>query len=108
MRTGGGVIYVEVLRDLHGVLIEYLLWYNKFHSDLEEVGFVFNTYGPCVSNQMVNEKQHAIKLHVDDPLISQINSKVNDLYEQCVWYLWVSTDNPWQGPRIYWNEPWLF
>ena len=29
------VLYVQVLRTMYGMLIAYLLWYNKFYSDLE-------------------------------------------------------------------------
>ena len=67
------VIYVEVLRDLYGMLVAYLLWYNKFHSDIEEISYELNPYDPCVDNQMVKNKQHAASLHVDDLMISYID-----------------------------------
>ena len=55
-----------------------LLWYKKFRKDLEEIGFVFNPYDPCVANKMVNGKQHTIRFHVDDLMASHIDPKVND------------------------------
>ena len=60
------------------MLIAALLWYKKFRSDLEEVGFVFNLYDPCVSNQTVKGKQQTVKFHVDDLMSSHMDSTVNN------------------------------
>jgi hypothetical protein len=74
------VLYVEILRALYGMLESALLWYNKFRKDLEEEGFIFNAYDPCVANKMVNEKQMTIKFHVDDIMSSHVDSTVNDKF----------------------------
>ena len=50
------VLVGVVLRSLYGVLIEYLLWYKNFRSDIEEIGFEFDHYYPDVVNQVVNKK----------------------------------------------------
>jgi hypothetical protein len=55
-----------------------LLWYTKFRKDLEEEGFIFNAYDPCVVNMIVKGKQMAIKFHVDDLMSSHIDPTVND------------------------------
>ena len=55
-----------------------LLWYKKFRSDLESIGFKFNPYDACVANRMVKGEQHTIRFHVDDVLSSHVDKKVND------------------------------
>ena len=60
------------------MLIVALLWYKKFRKDLEDVGFVFNPYDPCVANQMVKGKQQTVRFHVDNLMSSHMDSKVND------------------------------
>jgi hypothetical protein len=55
-----------------------LLWYRQFRKDLEEIGFVFNPYEPCVANRLVNLKQHTVRFHVDDLKSSHVDAKVND------------------------------
>ena len=55
-----------------------LLWYKQFQGDLEDLGFIFNPYDPCVANKMVNGKQQTIRFHVDDLLSSHVDPKVND------------------------------
>jgi hypothetical protein len=40
------VLYVEVLKAIYGMLKAALLWYKTFRKDLEDIGFVFNPYGP--------------------------------------------------------------
>ena len=78
--NGRKVLYVEVLRALYGMLISAMLWYNKFRSDLEEIGFEFNPYDPCVANRIVKKKQHTVRFHVDDLLSSHVDSRVNDKF----------------------------
>ena len=53
-------IYVVLLRTIYGRLFASLLWYQKFKKDLKSVGFVLNNYDPCVSNMIVDEKQHTV------------------------------------------------
>ena len=49
---GEEVIYVNVLKEIYGMLIAALLFYKKFKSDLESIDFVFNPYDPCVANRI--------------------------------------------------------
>ncbi|MGC9161842.1 reverse transcriptase domain-containing protein, partial [Acidithiobacillus sp.] len=76
------VVYVQVLRALYGMLVAALLWYKKFRSDLEQQGFVFNPYDPCVANKVVNNKQHTVRFHVDVLMSSHVDTKVNDNFEK--------------------------
>ena len=46
------VIYVVLLRSIYGILVVALLFYNKFHGDLENIGFEYNIYDPCVANRI--------------------------------------------------------
>ena len=75
---GHKVIYVQVLRALYGMLKAALLWYKKFRKDLEDIGFRFNPYDPCVANRMRNRRQHTIRFHVDDLMSSHEDPRVND------------------------------
>ena len=81
--NGRPVIYLEVTKAVYGMLVASLLWYKKWRTDLESIGFVFNSYDPCVCNRMINEKQHTVRFHVDDLMSSHVDSKVND--EFLVW-----------------------
>jgi hypothetical protein len=77
MENGKKVLYLVVLRALYGMLVAALLWYRKFRSDLEEIGFEFNPYDPCVANRLVEGKQQTVKFHVDDLMSSHIDKQVN-------------------------------
>jgi hypothetical protein len=77
------VLYVQVLQALYGMLSAALLWYKQFRGDLEEIGFEFNPYDPCVANREVKKKQHTVKFHVDDLMSSHVDPTVNDQFE--VW-----------------------
>ena len=63
---------------LYGMMISSLLYYKKFRSDIESIGFIVNPYGPCVANRMVNSMQHTVTWHVDDLKSSHADAKVND------------------------------
>ena len=75
---GEKILYVRVLKALYGMLIAALLWYQQFKADLEQVGFKFNDYDPCVANRRVNGKIQTVKFHVDDLKSSHVDSSVND------------------------------
>ena len=74
------ILYVRVLKALYGSLVASLLWYKQFRSDLEDKGYKFNPYDPCVANKKVNGKQHTVRFHVDDLMASHMDSKVNDKF----------------------------
>ena len=68
---------MEILQALYGMLEAALLWYNEFRKDLEEEGFEFNPYNPCVANKTVKNKQFTIRFHVDDIMSSHVDPTVN-------------------------------
>ncbi|CAJ1960266.1 unnamed protein product [Cylindrotheca closterium] len=74
--NGRRVIYVVILRAIYGMLQASLLWYRHLRASLEEYGFVFNKYDPCIANRMVNGKQLTIRFHVDDVLASHMEQAV--------------------------------
>ena len=74
------VIYVVVLREIDGMLVALLLWYQKFKKYLKSIGFVFNKYDTCVANRVVNEKHHTVIFIFYYILYRQINHKVNDKF----------------------------
>ena len=79
---GKKVVYVQVVRAICRRLQAALLWYSKFREALESKGFRFNPYDPCVTNQMVSNKQHTIIFHVDHLKSSHEDSKVNDKFKK--------------------------
>jgi hypothetical protein len=80
MEDGKLVLYLEVLRALYGMLVAALIWYRKFRSDLENIGFVFNPYDPCVANHEIKGSQQTVRFHVDDLKSSHLVPRVNDLF----------------------------
>ena len=75
--NGKKVIYVEIIRAIYGMIIASFLWYQKFRKDLEQYGFKFNLYNPCVANKQVNGKQQTVRFHVDDLMSSYKDKRVN-------------------------------
>src|SRR5210317_611947 len=71
-------LYLKVLKAIYGMLQAALLWYKKFRNDLEDNGFIFNRYDPCMANKVVNGKQLMVIFHVDDCMSSHVDKKVND------------------------------
>jgi hypothetical protein len=51
------VMYVRMLKALHGMIQSALLFYKKFRKDLEGIGFKINDYDPCVANRIVDREQ---------------------------------------------------
>jgi hypothetical protein len=76
------VIYVEVLKAMYGMLEAALLWYKTFRKDLEDNGFVFNPYDPCVANKKVQGSQQTIVFHVDNLKSSHKSKLVNNKFEK--------------------------
>lgn len=70
--------YVEILRAVSSMLEASLLWYRKFCSNLEKVGFDFNDYDPCVAYKIEHGYQHTIRFHVDNVLSSHKDPNIND------------------------------
>jgi hypothetical protein len=71
------VLYVQVMRAIYGILEAAILWYKKFRGELEQKGFKFNPYDPCVANRTEKGSQHTLLFHVDDLKSSHKDSKVN-------------------------------
>jgi len=78
--NGRKVLYLQVLKALYGMLQAALLWYKKFRSDLESIGYIFNPYDPCVANKMIDGKQHTIRFHGDDLMASHVSKTINDKF----------------------------
>ena len=71
------LIYTVVLRDIYRMNISSPLFYRKFCVDLENIGFEFNPYNPCVSNRIKVGKQHTVRFLLGDIMSSHMNPKVN-------------------------------
>ena len=67
---GVPMLYVRLFKALYGMLMSALLLYNILRSDLEDRGFVVNSYDPYVTNKMVGGAQMTVSWNVDDLNIS--------------------------------------
>jgi hypothetical protein len=77
------VLYVEVLKEaIYGMLKATLLWYKTFRKDLEDIGYIFNPYDPCVANKKVQGSQQTILLHVNNLKSSHKMKSVNYKFEK--------------------------
>ena len=63
------MLYLVCEKVIYGMLEAGLMWYKKFCTDLESIGFRFNPYDACVANRIVRGEQHTIRFHVDDIII---------------------------------------
>jgi hypothetical protein len=81
LENGKKVLYVEVLKAIYGMLEAALLWYKTFRKDLEDNGFIFNPYNPCVANKKVQGSQQMIVFHVDNLKSSHKSKLVNNKFE---------------------------
>jgi Reverse transcriptase (RNA-dependent DNA polymerase) len=76
------VLYVEVLKAVYGMLEAALLWYKTFRKDLEDIGFIFNPYDPCVANRKVQGSQQTILFHLDNLKSSHKTKAVNNRFKK--------------------------
>ena len=76
------IIYVVILKAIHGMLQASLLWYHKLSKKLKDIVFIFNPYNSCVCNQVVKGKQHKLRFNVDNILLSHEDAKLNDEFHQ--------------------------
>lgn len=53
---GVKVLYLLIKTAIYGMLEAGLLCYWKLRSNLEEQGFVFNAFDPCMANKIVKGK----------------------------------------------------
>jgi hypothetical protein len=77
-KKGVKVVIVRCKNAIYGTMVASLMYYRKFRTSLEEIGFEFNPYDACVANKMINGKQMTICFHVDDCKLSHVCSKVVD------------------------------
>jgi hypothetical protein len=68
---------------MYGLMRAALLFYWKLRADLEEFGFKFNDYDPCVANKMIIGKQMTVTFHVDDLKISHEDN--SELTKMIIW-----------------------
>jgi hypothetical protein len=76
------VVYVQVMRAIYRMLEATLLWYKKLRGELEQAGFKFNPYNPCVANQTEEGSQHTLLFLMDDLKSSHKDSKVNCKFDK--------------------------
>jgi hypothetical protein len=77
------ILYVQMLKALYEMLVTSLLYYKKLVKDIKSIGFILNPYDPCMTNQIIEGKQHTLTWHVDDIKSSHVNFKVNNTFLAC-------------------------
>ena len=75
---GEPVLYLLLTKAVYGTLTAALAFYRKLRKDLEDAGFIYNKYDPCVANKMVDDSQLTIVHHVDDCKLSHLKKEVLD------------------------------
>jgi hypothetical protein len=80
------IFAVKVLKAIYRMLeAALLLWYKTFRKDLEDIGFIFNPYDPCVANKKVQGSQHSqtiMFLHVDNLKLTHKTKSENNKFEK--------------------------
>jgi hypothetical protein len=71
-----------VMRAIYGMLEAAILWHNNLRGELEQKGFKFNPYDPCVADRTEKGSQHTLLFHVDGLKSSHKDSKVNDQFDK--------------------------
>ncbi len=66
---GKPVLYVQLEKEVYGMMKSAILFYQKWVADLMSLGFTINPYDPCVANKIVNGHQLTVCWDVDDLLI---------------------------------------
>jgi hypothetical protein len=85
------VLYVEVLKAIYSMLEAALLWYKTFRKDLEDIGFIFNPYDPCMADKKVQGLQQTVLFHLDNLKLSHKTKSVDDTAKFEKWLKTVST-----------------
>ena len=75
------MLYVCLSNALYGMLRADLLFYKSLRSDLEDRGFVFNPYDPCVANKMLDGEEMTMCWHVHDLKISHKDKEMVPAFE---------------------------
>ncbi len=66
-KKGTPILYVKLQKALYGLMRASLLFYRKLRKELEDYGFVVNSYNPCVANMSTEcSKQLTVIWHVDN------------------------------------------
>ena len=76
----GKVIYVRMKKVLYGMFLVSILYYQKFRSDIEAIGYEVNPYDIFVANKYIDKKQYTICYHVDDIKSSHMDFKINNKF----------------------------
>ena len=79
IENGKRVLYARLDKALYGCVKSALLWYELFSSALIDMGFVLNSYDPCVANCDIDGKQCTIvytKISHVDPTVVRVKEHV--------------------------------
>ena len=73
VENGVKVIYLRLLKALHGCMESALLWYDLYSNTLKSQGFLINPYDRFIENITVQDKQCKIAWYVDNHKVSHLD-----------------------------------
>ena len=79
------IFYVEINKDLYGLLQSALLLYKKLRKELEAYGCMINPYDSRVANYMIESQQMTVTRHVENRKISH-----KDIYQTTKFAIYLS------------------
>ena len=66
---------MKMERALYGLIESAKLWYKEFTGFLKSLGFLPNTYDPCVLNLDYKGKTYILVFYLDDCFVNRYNPK---------------------------------
>ena len=75
-KSGSKYLIGKLFKGVYGTLLGAILFYTKMKNYLEKLCFKMNPYNLCTFNKMINGQQCTIQFHVDNLLISHMESEV--------------------------------
>ena len=70
VENGVKVLYLRLLKALHGCMQYALMWCDLYSKTLKSHGFPINPYDRCIANITIKYKQYTIACYVDNNKIS--------------------------------------
>jgi hypothetical protein len=86
LKGDDGTMVVEIAKALYGCVESAKLWYNKLSDFLQSLGFVPNSYDPCVFQKLLTTGEKlTVGVYVDDFLLCCKNTEaLEELIDQLI------------------------
>ena len=64
-RKGANQLIFQCQKSIYGTMTAIMIYYKKFRRSIEDEGYEFNPYDPCVTNKIIKLSQKTVCFHVD-------------------------------------------